>query len=280
MILNLNFNLGRISRCGEVMPTLNNEQIKPTSRRHPRQDFRARPDRFAVAQHVDRSMNKRTYFTTALRSLRTYEKFKDATMIPRRSYIENLALAACTAETVDGAVIECGTWRGGMAAGLITAVGHNRNYYFFDSFEGLPEAKPIDGPAAIAYQANVDDPMYLDNCRASLHEFNQVIARTGIPLSRCSTIKGFFEKSLPELDLSKIGPIAILSLDADWYESIMICLRTFWDHVATGGIVLIDDYYAWDGCTLAVNEFFSGTSPPQRISRGPLGGVAYVVKRG
>jgi hypothetical protein len=57
-----------------------------------------------------------------------------------------------------GAVVECGTWKGGMSAALVEIGGPNRDYYFFDSFEGLPPAKEIDGEGAIAYQADTTSP--------------------------------------------------------------------------------------------------------------------------
>ena len=73
-------------------------------------------------------------------------------------------------------------------------------------------------------------------------------------------------------------PIAVLRLDADWYASTMICLQKFWDHILPNGIVLIDDYYYWDGCALAVHDFLSQRKIANRIRQGPVGGVAYIQK--
>jgi O-methyltransferase len=225
-------------------------------------------------------LDKRQYFTVFMQGLGIYRKYHDATMIRRKEYAENLAVAAGVSRNLPGAVVECGTWRGGMAAGLVEVLGKQRQYYFFDSFEGLPPAKEIDGAAAIAYQANVTDENYRDNCRASLDEFRTVISRTGLPSSNCHIFKGFYEHVFPTLDVSSIGPIAVLRLDADWYDSTMICLNTFWGSLQPGGVLLIDDYHTWDGCTRAVNEFFSKKDDPiQRISQGPVGRICYVVKR-
>jgi len=66
---------------------------------------------------------------------------------------------------IAGSVVECGVWRGGMIAGLSRILG-SRRYFLFDSFEGLPPAKPIDGQAAIDYQRNTTSPTYYDNCAA------------------------------------------------------------------------------------------------------------------
>jgi hypothetical protein len=54
----------------------------------------------------------------------------------------------------------------------------------------------------------------------------------------------------------EIPQIALLNIDSDWYESVKICFEKFYDAVTPGGFVSIDDYGAWPGCRLAVDEFF------------------------
>jgi O-methyltransferase len=78
---------------------------------------------------------------------RVYRKYKELTMIGQNSYIGNLRLAA-RAREIPGSIVECGTWRGGMIAGIADVLGGGRRYYLFDSFQGLPPAKEVDGPAA------------------------------------------------------------------------------------------------------------------------------------
>jgi hypothetical protein len=68
---------------------------------------------------------------------RLHQKYKSYTMIPERLYAGNLHLAAGIAG-IEGAVVECGTWRGGMIAGIADVLGSGRRYYLCDSFEGLP----------------------------------------------------------------------------------------------------------------------------------------------
>jgi hypothetical protein len=50
-------------------------------------------------------------------------------------------------------------------------------------------------------------------------------------------------------------PIALLRLDDDWYESTKCVLEHLAPRVKPGGIVIVDDYYCWEGCTRAVNEY-------------------------
>jgi O-methyltransferase len=208
-----------------------------------------------------------------------YLKYKRFTMITRLAYTENLALIAAAlnrAALKNGAIVECGTWRGGMSAGMIEVGGRDRQYLFFDSFEGLPPARELDGAAAMHWQANVTSRHYFDNCRASLQDFERTIALTGISLDCVEIRKGFFADTFPTFQAPSI---AVLRLDGDWYDSTMECLEKFWDHVIPGGLIIIDDYYTWDGCCRAVHDFLAKRQATERLSQGPIGKVAYIRKR-
>ena len=71
---------------------------------------------------------------------------------------------------------------------------------------------------------------------------------------RVTIIKGWFSETLSSYDG---GPIAILRLDGDFYASVMDSLVNLWPHVVTGGLIILDDYYTWGGCTRAVHDFLS-----------------------
>jgi O-methyltransferase len=215
------------------------------------------------------------YYTVI--SVPIYFRYRDRSMIPPRIFIENLALIGSWVDLKalnSAAVVECGTWKGGMAAALIHLCGRRRRYCFFDSFQGLPPAKVIDGEKALAWQANPSGPEYFDNCTSSVDTFYDTVGRTGIDLKMVQVVEGFFEQSLPDFDAPSI---AVLRLDGDWYESTIICLRKFWDHVVPGGIILIDDYYIFDGCSRAVHDFLSEREATERVRQGKMG-VAYIVK--
>lgn len=219
-----------------------------------------------------------SYLISMVSSIPLFQKYKARTMISFRGYIENLAIMSVALRNSDlgkGAIVECGTWRGGMSAGMVEAGGPKRHYYFFDSFEGLPPVQDIDGPGARQWQANTAVPTFYKNCSASLEDFRETVGMTGCPPGNITILKGFFEDTLPAFGPP---PIAVLRLDADWYASTMICLERFWDHVLEGGLVLIDDYYTWDGCARAVHDFLAKRQAPERIRQGPVGGTAYIRK--
>ena len=161
-----------------------------------------------------------------------------------------------------------------MSAAMIEIGGLDRDYFFFDSFTGLPPAQEIDGTAALAWQADTDSPRYYDNCTASVEEFKQTIASTGAIPEHIHVFKGLFQDTLPTLNPPKI---AVLRLDADWYDSTILCLGKFWDYMLPGGLVLIDDYYTWDGCSRAVHHFLAQRKATERICQASS--LAYLTIR-
>src|ERR1039457_3011063 len=88
-----------------------------------------------------------------------YAKYRDYTMIPETTYIRNLRIAECV-RRLKGPIVESGVWRGGMIAGIAELLGPDRQYVLFDSFEGLPPAKEIDGAHALAWQADPSSSTY------------------------------------------------------------------------------------------------------------------------
>ncbi len=185
-----------------------------------------------------------------LRSI--YRDYADYTMIPEPSFIRNLALAR-QFRGVPGAVVECGVWKGGMSAGIAEVVGRDRIFYLFDSFQGCPKAKEIDGIRAKQWQQDIDSPFYYNNSSADIGFSQEAMRRAGA--HHVHITKGWFEQTLSGFCAQ--GGIAILRLDADWYDSTMTCLVHLFPQVNEGGLIIIDDYFAFEGCALAVHDYLS-----------------------
>ena len=49
--------------------------------------------------------------------------------------------------------------------------------------------------------------------------------------------------------------IAILRLDTDWYDSSKFELQKLFKNVVKGGVIILDDYYLWNGQKEATDEF-------------------------
>jgi hypothetical protein len=168
---------------------------------------------------------------------------------------------------IPSAFVKCGVWRGGasfLMADIVRRRGaKNRTVWMFDSFEGLPPATQLDGGAAFDYQAAPDDPEYFNNCSASVEEVRAAARRLGLD-PYVEIVKGWFDQSLPA-HRDRIGQIALLRIDGDWYESVKCCLEQLYDRVAPGGYIILDDYYDWQGCAIAVHEFLGTRKLPHRI---------------
>ena len=193
-------------------------------------------------------------------------------MIKHPVFGRNLELARCFRQ-VPGLIVECGVWRGGMSASLASVLGTDRAYYLFDSFEGLPAPKEFDGDKARQWSAGADPETFYDNCRAEQESAAEAMRLAGV--KNFTLVKGWFEQTLPKFNPPE--PIAILRLDGDWYDSTMCCLTYLYDKVAPGGVIVIDDYHAWEGCTRAVHDFLSQRKSPEPIKQFD-NILAYLIK--
>ena len=191
-------------------------------------------------------------------------------MIPEAQFADNLWLCR-EGPLPPGCVIECGVWRGGMSAAMAEVLGPARQYYLFDSFEGLPPADAAkDGARAVRQASSVDPARRLV---AEMRWAEQAMRLSGVP--RYELVTGWFKDTLATFTPPE--PVAVLRLDGDWYDSTMQCLTVLYPHVPRGGLVLIDDYYVWDGCARAVHEYLSQHPGQDRIQQTPAG-VAYIHK--
>jgi O-methyltransferase len=191
-----------------------------------------------------------------------YGKYRQFTMAPRSYFMRNMMIVDARRH-VKGCVIECGVWRGGMAAGMAEVLGPDREYFLFDSFEGLPPATEQDGEVARNWQKDTQGATYYDNCRAPIEFAERAMKLSGA--ANYKLVKGWFENTLPHF--VPPSPIAVLRLDGDWYESTMTALESLFKHLASDGIVILDDYYAWDGCSRAVHDFLSRHQSTARLTQ-------------
>lgn len=173
--------------------------------------------------------------------------------VPRLHSLYSLARKACS-EELQGNFVECGVAAGGSSA-LLSAVikrhaGNDRRLYAFDTFEGMPAPTEHDthqGQAA-------DDTGWGQGTCASPVETVRAAAQAVDAEDALVPVKGLFCDTLPEKS-SEIGPIALLHMDSDWYESTMDILEHLYDQVVPGGYIQIDDFGHWQGCRQAVEEF-------------------------
>lgn len=188
-------------------------------------------------------------------------------------------------KSLPGAVVECGTWRGGCAVAMLLVQRELfgkvvKPVYMLDSFEGLPPVDPRDGPLAAAWQSGVNKETFFDNCRAAQEDLHTLLERHRFSDGEYRIVRGWFDRTAPALAGELAGEgLAVLRLDGDWYASTRVCLDHLCPVTAEGGVVIVDDYYAWDGCARAVHDFLSARDLPYRIKSLPYNFGAYFIKR-
>ena len=195
-----------------------------------------------------------------------YEVVKGRTMTPvERLYNFCDSVDYCIRSGIDGAVVECGVWRGGGMAAVarhLVQRGHPpRDLYLYDTFEGhpMPDAeRDVDihgNPALPIWERHrTGDSMdKSDWCVADLDDVKAGMTETGYPQDRLHYVKGRVEHTLPDVAPEKI---AVLRIDTDWYESIKHILNVLYDRVSPGGVIIFDDYGHLTGAQQAVDEFY------------------------
>lgn len=153
------------------------------------------------------------------------------------------------AKGVPGDLVETGVWRGGtvifMRAVLKALNVSDRTIWACDSFEGLPKPTEAD---------DGQDVSEVDFLKVSLEQVQDNFRRFDLLDAQVKFLKGWFSQTLPT---APIGPIAVLRLDGDMYESTMDALNALYDRVSDGGFIIVDDYFSWPSCKRAVGDFLS-----------------------
>jgi O-methyltransferase len=183
-------------------------------------------------------------------------------------------------DKIPGAVVELGVARGGAAALLgkvcLKNASSNRKMWLFDSFEGLPEPTHFDIDRATGRTGDHIRPLPKGSCLGRIEEVRHLLVeRFDLPQDRITFVKGWFQDTLPVFK-NQIGPIALLRLDGDWYESTKVCLEHLYDLVTDGGVVLIDDYHSCFGCKKAVDEFIAERKMANNLVFDGRGGVYFI----
>jgi len=159
-------------------------------------------------------------------------------------------MQACIKDVLDnnipGDLVEAGVWRGGMTVFMraaLSAFGDtSRQVWVLDSFEGLPQ---LDRSRETFEWEAGDMAVSLDEVKANF-------ARYGLLDERVHFLKGFFNQTLPQ---NPIGPISILRIDADLYQSTVDVLTHLYARLSPGGYAIFDDYHNLPDCRRAIEEF-------------------------
>ena len=164
---------------------------------------------------------------------------------------------------VPGDFVECGVWRGGSTMIAMLSCLHfhldDRVFWLFDTFAGMTEPGgvdvDVDGNSAAQLLAASEDEQAVAPiwATAGLDEVRANIAGTGYPAERIHFIIGDIRSTAAA---TVTGPLALLRLDTDFYDSTKAELEALYPRLVAGGVLLVDDYGHWQGARLAVDEYF------------------------
>lgn len=163
---------------------------------------------------------------------------------------------------IEGAIVEAGCALGG--SGIVMAASKQKDIPLleYDVFGMIPppsakdgsdvkdryeiiksgQSSGIRGDTYYGYQENLYEKV-VDNFR----RLDYAPADNSITL-----VKGLYNDTLyPNQE------IALAHIDCDWYEPVMTCLERIVPFLVKGGVIVVDDYFAYSGCRRAVDDFFS-----------------------
>ncbi len=147
-------------------------------------------------------------------------------------FLEHLMMATQifrVPRSVEGGVVECGSFKGGSAANLslVCDLCH-RKLEVFDSFAGLPEPSDTDKEHLLVNLQEIHS--YEKGAYSgALSEVQGNIAKYG-KISACNFNVGYFEQTLPNFSQKCV----LVFLDVDLVDSVQTCFTYLWPLLQDG----------------------------------------------
>jgi O-methyltransferase len=134
---------------------------------------------------------------------------------------------------IDGDVVEFGCYIGTTSLfiqRLLLAKKSSKKFYVYDSFDGLPDkSKEDESPLGTDFKRGV--------LRSTKAEFIHNFRKANLPLP---IIKKAWFHEVEDYEVP--GKICFAFLDGDFYKSIRASLLLVKDKMATGSVMVVDDY--------------------------------------
>ena len=188
-----------------------------------------------------------------------YAKVSEYTLVGiERCYALYKSVQYLISNKIKGDFVECGVWRGGscmlIAYTLLQHRVTDRRIWLYDTFAGMTEPGEKDGEVEKAewlkHRLSEEKNSW---CLGELDDVKRNMISTGYPADKLNFIQGKVEETLPQ---HIPGEIALLRLDTDWYVSTKHELEHLYPILQKRGILIIDDYGAWQGARKATDDYF------------------------
>jgi len=159
-----------------------------------------------------------------------------------------------------GLFLEAGVALGGTAIFISAAKPVSARLQLFDVFGMIPPPGENDNndshdryaEIASGQAEGMADETYYGYRQNLLEEVSDTLEKFGFPLTEnnIELIQGEFERTMAFSE-----PIQFAHIDADWYDSVRVCIDRIWPQLVAGGVIVFDDYHSYEGCKKAVDEF-------------------------
>jgi hypothetical protein len=180
-----------------------------------------------------------------------------------KSPVERLSAMVSALNHIDGLgiggdVVECGVWRGGNII-LTRLISPKRRCWLYDTFDGMPE------PGAIDVKRSGESAFKLWKAKNRNGHKMAAVSVTNVRMNL--KIENVYDEWLTHFVVGDVcetlndpdnipEKIALLRLDTDWYRSTKKEMEVLYPRLASGGVLILDDYGHWMGARTAVQEYF------------------------
>jgi len=150
-----------------------------------------------------------------------------------------------TIESLDGDIIECGVWKGGMGI-FLRKMFTNKRLWLADSFSGFQD------PNKAKYNFS-GERHKLGGMTVPYNDVINAFKNIGINPNNINFLVGYVNDTLPKADIQRLS---LLRVDVDAYSATIEVLENLYDKVVPGGYIIFDDT-----CLIetrhAINDFFT-----------------------
>lgn len=191
------------------------------------------------------------------------------------------SIAEVQKKNIEGLFIEAGSALGGSAIYISRYKKKEREFRIYDMFGMIPPTSENDTQAEKArYQVIVEgkskgiggDEYYgykenlLQEVKDNFQAFNLSPEENNVKF-----FKGDFKETMHIEE-----KVAFAHIDCDWYDSVYYCLSQIAPRLSVGGVIILDDYFHWDSCKKATEDFLKSHSHKlKKVSKSKM----HLVKR-
>lgn len=168
--------------------------------------------------------------------------------------------AARSALRVPGDFVECGVNRGFLSSAIMKDLNWDttgRTFYLLDTFKGLDpryvSEREKEGGVIEKNQKELDTGFYTDNLKMVDENFSE--------WKNKKIVAGSIPETLGSINATKI---AFLHIDLNCSPPEVAAIKSMWNRISTGGVVLLDDYayYGYQPQKEGMDAWAASTNTP------------------